>query len=183
MQENKQEKSTIKRGILKYLEYKGVSEYKFYKDSGITRGVLSQNNGLSEDNLTRFLAYAPDVSLRWLLTGTGNMFESLEDSPPKAAPRPSHITNNEKDFAVDQLLLFIKEQALKIEDLSREIGRLQAHIELTHSDLHAPHGGGYFAGKRLLTRLNHKCGPSMMATHSYTPVGNPARKYIAPAYK
>ena len=73
MQEKQREKSLIKRNILQYIDYKGISDYKFYKDSGITRGVLSQNNGLSEDNMMRFLAYAPDVNLTWLLTGRGNM--------------------------------------------------------------------------------------------------------------
>lgn len=73
MQENKQEKSLIKRNIMQYLDYKNISEYRLYKESGITRGVLSQNNGISEDNLMRFLAYAPDVNPQWLLTGRGGM--------------------------------------------------------------------------------------------------------------
>lgn len=73
MQENKREKSLIKRNILRYLDYKNISEYRLYKESGITRGVLSQNNGISEDNLMRFLAYASDVNPQWLLTGRGGM--------------------------------------------------------------------------------------------------------------
>ena len=73
MQENKQEKSLIKQNILLYLEKRGVTPYEFYKKSGVTRGVLSQNNGISEDNLTRFLAYAPDVNIEWLITGIGEM--------------------------------------------------------------------------------------------------------------
>lgn len=73
MQENKREKSLIKRNILQYLDYKNISEYRLYKESGITRGVLSQNNGISEDNLMRFLAYASDVNPQWLLTGRGGM--------------------------------------------------------------------------------------------------------------
>lgn len=78
MQENKQEKSQIKQKILRYLRFKGVSEYKFYKDSGVTRGVLQQPNGISEDNLSRFLAYAADVNSEWLLTGRGAMLKTNE---------------------------------------------------------------------------------------------------------
>ena len=63
MQENKQEKSPIKQNILRYLAQKGVSAYEFYKESGVTRGILQQNNGISEDNIARFLAYAPDVNI------------------------------------------------------------------------------------------------------------------------
>lgn len=80
MQENKQEKSPIKQNILLYLQEKGISEYQFYKESGITRGILSQKNGISEDNITRFLAYAPHVNPAWLLTGKGKM---LIDDPAK----------------------------------------------------------------------------------------------------
>ena len=76
MQENKQEKSQIKQKILQYLANRGVSAYEFYKNSGVTRGILTQNNGINEDNIARFLAYAPDVSPAWLLTGEGEMLRS-----------------------------------------------------------------------------------------------------------
>lgn len=75
MQENKQEKSPIKQKILLYLTKKRISAYEFYKKSGVTRGVLSQNNGITEDNIARFLAYAPDVNAEWLLTGQGDMLK------------------------------------------------------------------------------------------------------------
>lgn len=76
MQENKQGKSLIKQNILLYLKENGISEYKFYKESGITRGILSQNNGISEENISRFLAYAPDINTQWLLTGIGDMIKT-----------------------------------------------------------------------------------------------------------
>ena len=87
MQEIKQEKSQIKRNISLYLHKKGVSDYEFYKKSGITRGILSQPNGISEDNISRFLAYAPDVNVVWLLTGEGEMLKTEHTSggmPPVA---------------------------------------------------------------------------------------------------
>lgn len=73
MQEKRQEKSTVKQNILRFLAYKGVSAYEFYKESGVTRSILSQNNGISEDNIARFLNYAPEVNPTWLLTGRGDM--------------------------------------------------------------------------------------------------------------
>ena len=95
MQENKQEKSQIKRNISLYLYKKGVSDYEFYKKSGITRGILSQPNGISEDNISRFLAYAPDVNIVWLLTGEGDM---LKTEHTKDVMTPvAHQTENPKD--------------------------------------------------------------------------------------
>lgn len=80
MQENKQEKSPIKQRILLFIDKKGISQYEFYKRTGITRCILGQNNGISEENLTRFLDYFPSVSLDWLLTGKGPMLkEEKED--------------------------------------------------------------------------------------------------------
>lgn len=82
MQDNKQEKSLIKQNILLYLANKGVTPYEFYKESGVTRGVLAQNNGISEENISRFLAYALDVNPSWLLTGRGEMLKSNRGGIP-----------------------------------------------------------------------------------------------------
>lgn len=60
---------------------KDVSAYEFYNKSGVTRGILTQNNGISEDNLARFLAYAPDVNIEWLLTGKGDMLRRDQQAP------------------------------------------------------------------------------------------------------
>lgn len=95
MQEIKQEKSQIKRNISLYLHRKGVSDYEFYKKSGITRGILSQSNGISEDNISRFLAYAPDVNVVWLLTGEGEMLKTEHTSV--GMPPVAHQTDNPKE--------------------------------------------------------------------------------------
>lgn len=84
MQENKQEKSPIKQNILLYLEKKGITQYEFYKLTGVTRGVLGQNNGISEENLSRFLAYFKDINITWLITGEGPMLK--EDKVSQVNP-------------------------------------------------------------------------------------------------
>lgn len=78
MQENKQEKSPIKQKILLFLSKYGISQYDFYRKTGITRGVLGQNNGISEDNIARFLAAYSQVSVEWLLTGRGEMLRDQD---------------------------------------------------------------------------------------------------------
>lgn len=72
-----QDKSIIKQNILKYLDFIGVSQYKFYKKTGITRGVLAQNNGMSEENITRFLDHYKNINTEWLLSGKGEMLKSI----------------------------------------------------------------------------------------------------------
>lgn len=103
MQENKQEKSQIKQNISLYLSKKGVSDYEYYKVSGTTRGILGQNNGISEENISRFLAYAPDVNHEWLLTGKGPMLKTKGTaSSPPAEELPLSISKDTKKIADQQ---------------------------------------------------------------------------------
>lgn len=78
MQGNKQEKSPIKRKILQFISELGISQYDFYRKTGITRGILGQNNGISEENIARFLVVYPQVSAEWLLTGRGPMLHDQD---------------------------------------------------------------------------------------------------------
>lgn len=71
-----QEKLPIKQNILQYLEYKGVTKYQYYKESNTTRNVLDQDTGISEENIAKFLAYAPEVSRDWLFENKGPMLKS-----------------------------------------------------------------------------------------------------------
>lgn len=54
---------------------KNISKYEFYQKTGISNGILSQKNGLSEDNILKFLSYFTDINPEWLLTGKGEMLK------------------------------------------------------------------------------------------------------------
>lgn len=96
MQEKQQEKSPIKQNILLYLANKGVTPYEFYKVSGVTRGILQQSNGISEDNIARFLAYAPDVNIEWLITGKGDMLKDNAGCQRQIEPA-RHVPENSQE--------------------------------------------------------------------------------------
>jgi SOS-response transcriptional repressor LexA len=70
MQEKSIKKSPIKGRILQYLEKEGVSKYAFYQATGISKGTLDNDSGLTEENLMRVLDYAPNISLEWLINGS-----------------------------------------------------------------------------------------------------------------
>ena len=76
MQEKNRDFSLFKMRILQYLDKKGITKYECYKNTGITNGVLSQKNGLSEENTMKFLAYYTDISTDWFFTGKGEMLIS-----------------------------------------------------------------------------------------------------------
>lgn len=77
-----------------YLANKGVTPYEFYKVSGVTRGILQQSNGISEDNIARFLAYAPDVNIEWLITGKGDMLKNDNAGCQRQIEPAHHVPEN-----------------------------------------------------------------------------------------
>lgn len=88
---------TIKERILKYLKNQGVTKYKFYQESGVTRGVLDNISGLSEENIQRFLAFAPEISVEWLISGNGPWFKNdleqhARDLSVVKEVQPSYVT-------------------------------------------------------------------------------------------
>lgn len=70
--------SILKQRILQFLDIKGITKYKFYQETGIANGILSQKNGLTEENIERFLSTYPEVSSEWFLRGKGEMFVSKD---------------------------------------------------------------------------------------------------------
>lgn len=133
MQEKRHESSTIKRNILRYLESKGISQYQCYKDTGITRGVLGQSTGISEDNLIKFLDHYKDVSIEWLITGDGDML--LDESATRTT---QHVNGNNNTFAgrdlntsvanLPELIAMTDQHQSTISDLVSTISKQQTTI-------------------------------------------------------
>lgn len=67
--------SIVKQNILQFLDFKGISKYEFYQKTGISNGILSQSNGISEDNILKFLSYYSEINTSWLFTGKGSMLK------------------------------------------------------------------------------------------------------------
>lgn len=127
MQDKLHEKSLIKQRILLYLDFKGVSKYEFYKISGVTRGVLDQNTGISEDNLARFIAYAKDIDLEWLLLGVGEITKS-NFANYEIVKEPSTKYISPKDEVINKLTAECNEKANRIIDQMDLIAKLKDEL-------------------------------------------------------
>lgn len=103
--------SPIKNRILQYIDYKNISKYKFYQKTGITRGVLDKESGISEENIAKFIAYSDDIDLNWLLTGKGKMLKTDNE--------------NNDEISVVALIDSVRMQK-KIDSLELKIKRLEA---------------------------------------------------------
>jgi len=82
----------IRQRIIKYLDYKGVSKYKFYKDTGLSNGFLDKEGAIGSDKCEKISYQYPDLSLEWLITGYGEMLKNQivkknisEAAEPRAA--------------------------------------------------------------------------------------------------
>lgn len=123
MQELNRDISILKERILQYLDYKGEKKSDFYKNTGISNGILSQSNGLSEDNLLKFLNYYRDINPNWLLTGIGPMISAQKD-------HKTTVTTN----ASPDIISFLREKDDKITSLSLEIYQLKCQVEKLKKD-------------------------------------------------
>lgn len=76
---------TTKRRILKYLDYKDITQVDFLAKTGIKRGFLDADKldrSVSDQFLQIIIATFVDLSLEWLVTGQGSMIKDDIDSKP-----------------------------------------------------------------------------------------------------
>ena len=76
-----QEISPIKQRILQYADTLKISKRDFYAKTGISRGTLESNTGITEETLAKFFAVYQEVNPGWILTGNGKHFIEAEDPP------------------------------------------------------------------------------------------------------
>ena len=69
---------SIRERIIEYLLYKGVSRYRFYKDTGLSNGFLDKIGSINSDNCEKICYCYPDINPEWLLIGKGEMLKSGE---------------------------------------------------------------------------------------------------------
>lgn len=66
----------IKERLLKYLDFKGVTRYKFYKDTGLSNGFLDKEGAIGSDKCEKICYQYSDINPTWLLTGKGEMIQN-----------------------------------------------------------------------------------------------------------
>lgn len=77
IQGKEQNISPIKYRILYYIECLNISKREFYHKTGISRGTLESNTGITEETMAKFIATYPEVSLDWLILGEGEVVRQV----------------------------------------------------------------------------------------------------------
>lgn len=63
-----------------YLDYKGISKYKFCNDLGFSNKFLDNSSNMGTDKACKILHHYPDINSEWFLTGNGSMIKEDETS-------------------------------------------------------------------------------------------------------
>ena len=119
-------KSNVKERLISYLNYKGVSYSEFGRIIGVSNAyVTSIRKSIQPDKIQGIALNYQDLNINWLLTGEGSMLRE-ENSPPNTAE--------------EKLWTLIKEKDAKIEELSKQIGKLEAIIDSLNAKKSHPGG-------------------------------------------
>lgn len=66
----------VRERLKQFIEYKGISKYKFYKDLGLSNGFLDKEGNIGSDKCEKIIYQYPELNMLWLLTGQGEMLLS-----------------------------------------------------------------------------------------------------------
>lgn len=100
------------------MEHYNLNDNQITLEAGIANGIIGKarkRGSLSLKNIAKVVNRYSNLNPRWLLTGEGEML--LEQATPKS------------EGAISIYKEILAEKDKKIEELSREIGRLQAKID------------------------------------------------------
>ena len=67
----------MKERILQFIDYKRFSKSKFYRETGLSNGILDKKSGLTLDSIEKIYSKYPEINIEWLLTGKGEMLKTL----------------------------------------------------------------------------------------------------------
>jgi len=66
--------------VREYLDFKGITKYKFCNDLGFSNKFLDNSSNMGTDKACKILHHYPDMNSEWLLTGRGSMLKQENTS-------------------------------------------------------------------------------------------------------
>ena len=142
---------SIRDRMALYLEFKGISDYRFEKDLGLSKGYWNKAKNPTSEIVGKFVGFYTDISPEWLLTGKGEM---TKQSTNQEAP----VSSNLESAFLDKEIFYLKEinrgmdDLIKanetIRDLKKEVESLKKRLELAEQD----------SSKMSVSAVKHKFG-------------------------
>lgn len=124
----------MKERILQFIDYKGFSKNKFYKETGLSNGILDKKSGLTSESIEKIYSKYPEINIEWLLTGKGEM---LRTSSQNISQNGNTNVNNGHNVSGqgnvikqtnDELMEIIREKDKQIAEKDKQIAMLIERI-------------------------------------------------------
>lgn len=134
-----------KERIKQFVNYKGITINAFEKMCGLTRGQVHNTKRISQLICEKILARFPEISVSWLLTGTGEMLNDNEttviDASMTRVSGAGNITNGNNNTtncngSQTELIDSLKQENQSLKKENAELRKqnselLQSNTELT----------------------------------------------------
>ena len=120
----------MKERILQFIDYKGFSKSKFYRETGLSNGILDKKSGLTLDSIEKIYSKYPEINIEWLLTGKGEMLKTFAQN---IAQNGNTNVNNGHNVSGqgnvikqtnDELMEIIREKDKQIAEKDKQIAML-----------------------------------------------------------
>ena len=92
--------------VIQFIDYKGVSKYKFCKNLGFSNKFLDNSSNMGTDKASKILHYYPEINPEWLLTGKGSMLKKnnqVNESPEEYSTVQKGVPYYDVDFTASFL--------------------------------------------------------------------------------
>lgn len=110
--------------VKQYIDYKGISKYKFCKDLGFSNKFLDNSSNMGTDKACKILHHYPEVNAQWLLTGEGEMLKSGSSGGGNEEVLAENARLKERVKSLEEMKQLQQEL---ITSLKQQLGNAHAH--------------------------------------------------------
>ncbi|MCC8172188.1 MAG: hypothetical protein LIP00_10495, partial [Parabacteroides sp.] len=115
----------IKKRLLKYIDYKGVSRREFCRVIGVSPTFLANDSEIGSNKLINIFSSYPDLSMSWLIMEDGEMLKQNEIKQNDTEPNAEVFQLRAENCLLKEML---KDREGQISTLNIEVGKLQERV-------------------------------------------------------
>jgi hypothetical protein len=117
---------------MEFLTYKGMTRYKFYKETGLSNGFLDKRGAVTSDNCSKICEHFPEINPEWLFTGKGKMIKNsyeIENVSYEVSDNYNTYEKKSIEILLDKIIELSTENTL----LKKENQNLKGKIDLNQT--------------------------------------------------